>query len=87
MAVNPIKRGLKVQIEVNTGSSMGSRNIIECYVLEPDFDRLTISFPESKSELIPYLTEGTEIKAFIYTFGGIIIIDSIVFDAPFDGKW
>ncbi len=86
MAVNPIKRGLKVQIEVNTGSSMGSRNIIECYVLEPDFDRLTISFPESKSELIPYLTEGTEIKAFIYTFGGIIIIDSIVFDAPFDGK-
>lgn len=86
MAQNPIRKGQKVQIELDTGSAIGSRNRIDCYILQPDFDRLTVSFPESKSEFIPYLTEGCELKAFIYTFTGIIIIDSIVFDAPFDGK-
>lgn len=86
MAQNPIRKGLKVQIELETGSAIGSRNRIDCYILEPEFDRLTISFPESKSEFIPYLTEGSELKAFIYTFTGIIIIDSIVYDAPFEGK-
>ena len=84
MANNPIKRGLKVQIEFETGSR---KSRIDCYIINPDFDRLTLSFPESKKEFIPYLIEGTEIKAFIYTFSGIMIIDSIVFDAPFDGKF
>lgn len=84
MAINPIKRGLKVQVEFTTGSK---RNILETYILEPDYDRLTLSFPESKREFAPYLREGTEIKAFIYTFTGIIIVDSIVYDSPFDGQF
>ena len=83
---NHVKRGLKVQIEIDTGSSIASRNIVDCYILEPEFDRLTISFPESRADLIPYLSEGSEIKAFVYTFSGIIILDSIVYDAPFDGR-
>lgn len=84
MALNPIKRGLKVQIEFETGSK---RNILDTYILEPDSDRLTLSFPDSKREFAPYLREGTEIKVFIYTFTGIMIIDSIVYDSPFDGKF
>ncbi len=86
MAQNPIKRGLKVQVEIDTGSFTGTKTRIDCYIIEPEFDRLTVSFPESKLEFAPYLSEGTEIKAFIYSFTGILIIDSIVYDAPFDGK-
>lgn len=86
MAPNPIKRGLKVVVELDTGSFTGSKTRIDCYIIEPEYDRLTVSFPESKSEFIPYLSEGTEIKAFIYSFTGIIIVDSIVFDSPYDGK-
>ena len=47
MALNPIKRGLKVQVEFETGSK---RTIIDTYILEPDSDRLTLSFPDSKRE-------------------------------------
>ena len=83
MVQNPIKRGQKVQIEVETGSK---KTIIDCYILEPDSDRLTLSFPASKNEFAPYLSEGTEIKAFLYSFTGIMIFESIVYDAPFDGK-
>lgn len=83
MASSPIKRGQKVQLEVETGSR---KTIIDCYILEPDSDRLTLSFPESKNEFAPYLSEGTEIKAFLYSFTGIMIFDSIVFDSVFDGK-
>lgn len=86
MAPNPIKRGLKVVIELDTGSFTGSKTRIDCYIIEPEYDRLTVSFPESKSDFIPYLSEGTEIKAFIYSFTGIIIVDSIVFDSPYDGR-
>lgn len=86
MAPNPIKRGLKVVVELDTGSFTGSKTRIDCYIIEPEYDRLTVSFPESKNEFIPYLSEGTEIKAFIYSFTGIIIVDSIVFDAPYDGR-
>ena len=86
MAPNPVKRGLKVQIEVDTGVSLGARNRVDCYIIEPDYDRLTISFPEARSDLLPYLTEGSEIKAFVYPFSGIIVVNSVVFDAPFDGR-
>lgn len=86
MAQNPIKKGLKVQVEVDTGSFTGTKTRIDCYIVEPEGDRLTISYPESKAEFIPYLTEGTEIKIFVYSFTGIIIVDSIVYDAPFDGR-
>lgn len=84
MVLNPIKRGLKVQVEVETGRT---RTVIDCYILEPDSDRLTLSFPASKNEYAPYLSEGTEIKAFVYSFTGIMIFDSIVFDSPFDGQF
>lgn len=84
MIRNPIKKGLKVQVEFETGSK---RNFLETYIVEPDSDRLTLSFPDSKREFAPYLREGTEIKAFVYTFTGIVIVDSIVYDSPFDGQF
>ncbi len=83
MALSPVKRGQKVQIEVDIGIS---KIIIDCYILEAESDRLTLSFPPSKNEYTPYLSEGTEIKAFVYSFTGIMIFDSIVFDPPFDGQ-
>src|SRR5574344_383396 len=79
----PVKAGQKVQIEVQTGIK---KIIVDCYIIETDSDRLTLSFPESKREFAPYLSEGTEIKAFVYSFTGIMIVNSIVYDAPFDGR-
>ncbi len=83
MALSAVKRGQKVQIEVDIGIN---RQIIDCYIIEPESDRLTLSFPESKKEYAPYLNEGTEIKAFVYSFTGIMIFDSIVFDSPYNGQ-
>lgn len=83
MTINPIKKGQKVQIRFKIGSK---KNIIDTYIIEPDTDRLTLSFPESKQEIAPYIREGTEIKVFIYSNTGIIVIDSIVYDSPMDGK-
>ena len=83
MALSAVKRGQKVQIEVDIGIS---KIVIDCYILEPDSDRLTLSFPASKNEYAPYLSEGTEIKAFVYSFTGIMIFDSIVFDPPYNGE-
>lgn len=77
-----VKKGQKVQVELDTGIS---KTIIDCYILEPESDRLVLSFPASQKEYIPYLSEGTEIKAFVYSFTGIMIFDSIVFDSPFNG--
>lgn len=77
-----VKKGQKVQVELDTGIS---KTIIDCYILEPEADRLVLSFPASQKEYIPYLSEGTEIKAFVYSFTGIMIFDSIVFDSPFNG--
>ena len=68
MAQSPIKKGLKVVIELDTGSFSSSKTHIETYILEPEFDRLTVTFPPSKQEFAPYLSEGTEIKAFINSF-------------------
>lgn len=82
MALSSVKKGQKVQIEVDAGIK---KTIIDCYILEPESDRLTLSFPASKNEYAPYLSEGTEIKAFVYSFTGIMIFDSIVFDSPYNG--
>ncbi len=84
MAQNPIKRGLKVQVEFETGSR---KTRIDCFIIEPEEDRMTLSFPPSKEEFVPYLNEGTELKAFIFTFSGIMIVDSIIFDSPLDGRF
>ena len=53
MALSAVKRGQKVQIEVDIGIS---KIVIDCYILEPDSDRLTLSFPASKNEYAPYLS-------------------------------
>lgn len=86
MILNPIKEGLKVQVEIDTGSITGSRTRIDCYITKPEADRIEVTFPENKSEYLPYFQEGAAIKAFIYTFIGIMIVDSIVFDAPENGR-
>ena len=86
MVQSPVKKGLKVVIELDTGSFTSSKTHIETYILDSEYDRLMVTFPPSKAEFAPYLSEGTEIKAFIYSYTGIIIVDSIVFDSPYNGK-
>lgn len=77
-----LKRGLKVQIEFESGFEKKSR--IDCYITDFEDDRIELMYPASKEEFIPYLSEGTELKAFIYTFGGIQVLDSIVLNSPLE---
>lgn len=77
-----IKKGLKVQIEFESG--FGKKSRIDCYILDYEDDRIELMYPASKEEFIPYLSEGTELKAFIYTFGGIQVLDSIVLNSPLE---
>lgn len=77
-----IKNGLKVQIEFESG--FGKKTRIDCYILDHEDDRIELMYPASKEEFIPYLSEGTELKAFIYTFGGIQVLDSIVLNSPLE---
>lgn len=77
-----IKKGLKVQIEFESGFEKKSR--IDCYIINFEEDRIELMYPATKEEYIPYLSEGTELKAFIYTFGGIQVLDSIVLNSPLE---
>lgn len=77
-----IKKGLKVQIEFESG--FGKKSRIDCYILDYEDDRIELMYPASKEEFIPYLSEGTELKAFIYTFAGIQVLDSIVLNSPLE---
>ena len=84
MSNTHLKKGQKAQISFEIGSK---KHIMDTYIIEPDSDRLTVSFPDEKKEFMPFLCEGTEIKAFIYSYTGIIIVDSIVLDSPFNGQF
>lgn len=80
-----IKKGLKVQIEFESG--FGKKSRLDCYISNFEEDRIVLMYPQFKDEFIPYLTEGTELKAFIYTFGGIEVLDSIVLDSPLEEEF
>lgn len=83
-----LHKGQKVQIEFETNNTItGTKTRIDCYISDYEDDRINLHFPKDKEEFIPYLSEGAEIKAFIYTFSGIIVLNSIVFDSPMEEQF
>lgn len=80
--MSKIAKDTKVQIEFLTESKR--RVFLDCYVMNSEKDRLVMRFPPKGNEFLPYLTEGAPIKAFIYTYTGIWIINSMIIEAPED---
>lgn len=80
--MSKIAKDTKVQIEFLTESKR--RIFLDCYVSESQKDRLVMRFPPKGNEFLHYLMEGAPIKAFIYTYTGIWIINSMVIESPED---
>lgn len=77
-----LKIGQKVQLEFNTSSS--EKMQIMCNIQKIESDRLTLKYPDQLMKFSEYLTEGTEIKAFVFTEANIQVLDSIIITAPYD---
>ncbi len=75
-----VKSGQKVQLEFYTSPS--EKMQIMCRIKFVDKDRLTLSYPDQIMRFCEFLTEGTEIRAFVFTEANIQILDSIVITAP-----
>ncbi len=75
-----LKTGQKVQLEFKT--SPREKMQIMCKIQKIESDRLTLSYPDQLMRFCEYLSEGTEIRAFVFTEANIQILDSIVITAP-----
>lgn len=82
--MSKIAKNTKVQIEFQTDSKR--RIFLDCYVEVSEKDRLVMRFPPKGMDFLPYLLEGSSVKAFIYTYTGIWIINSIIIESPDNGQ-
>lgn len=80
-----LKIGQKVQIEFE-GPNSDKIQII-CNIEKIFSDRLILGYPKELTKYFEYLSEGTEINAFIYTESNIQAIESIILTAPYDNEF
>lgn len=80
-----IKLGQKVQLEFNTSSS--EKMQIMCNIQKIEHDRLMLKYPDQLMKFSNYLTEGTEIRAYVFTEANIQVLDSIIISAPYDKEF
>lgn len=77
-----LRVGQKVQLEFNISSS--EKMQIMCNIQKIETDRLILKYPDQLMKFSEYLTEGTEIRAFVFTEANIQVLDSIIITAPYD---
>lgn len=75
------EKGQKVIIKLNI-STLRSYEL-SCIIKRVESDRLALTFPEHKKDLIRYMREGKELECIIYTDKGLYVFNSIVIDSPF----
>lgn len=80
-----LKTGQKVQIEFKGPNS--EKIQIICSIAQIFEDRLILEYPKELTNFFEYLSEGTEINAYIYTDSNIQAIDSIILTAPYDNEF
>ncbi len=80
-----LRVGQKVQIEFETLNSEKIQVI--CNIKEIYEDRLTLSYPKELVDFFEFLSEGTEIKAYIFTEANIQVVDSIILNAPYENEF
>lgn len=77
-----IAKGTKVRIEFEDKNK--TQHNVECYVVESESDRLILTFPPSGRKYIDCFREGESIKAYIYSYSGILILTPMIIEAPND---
>lgn len=80
-----LKLGQKVQLEFNTSTS--EKMQIMCHIQKIEHDRLMLKYPDQLMKFSQFLTEGTEIRAFVFTEANIQVLDSIIMTAPYDKEF
>lgn len=80
-----LKLGQKVQIIFKKENAENMQIICTIAKIEPD--RLVLNYPDKLMRFSKYLSEGTEIQAFVYTDLNIQVLDSIVINAPYEEEF
>ncbi len=75
-----ISKDAKVRIEFEDDA--GVPHNIDCYVVDAEADRLILSFPPEGRGFVKYLAEGETVKAYIYSYSGILILNPMIIEAP-----
>ncbi len=75
-----ISKDTKVRIEFD--DSAKNTQSVECYVVDIQPDRLILSFPADGRKYLQYLGEGESVKAYIYSYSGILILNPMIIEAP-----
>lgn len=55
---------------------------ITCSIKHVEKDRICLTFPNDKKELMKFFREGKEVNAIIYTTSGLFVFDSIIINSP-----
>lgn len=75
-----ISKDTKVRIEFEDSSKKVCN--IDCYVVDTEADRLILSFPPESRGYLGYLGEGEVVKAYIYSYSGILILNPMIIEPP-----
>ena len=75
-----ISKDTKVRIEFEDSSKKVCN--IDCYVVDTEADRLILSFPPEFRGYLGYLGEGEVVKAYIYSYSGILILNPMIIEPP-----
>ena len=75
-----ISKDTKVRIEFEDSGKKVCN--IDCYVVDTEADRLILSFPPESRRYLGYLGEGEVVKAYIYSYSGILILNPMIIEPP-----
>lgn len=75
-----ISKDTKVRIEFEDSSKKVCN--IDCYVVDTEADRLILNFPPESRGYLGYLGEGEVVKAYIYSYSGILILNPMIIEPP-----
>lgn len=77
-----ISKDTKVRIEFKDLNAAVQN--IDCYVVNVEQDRLILSFPHKARKFSENLGEGEVVKAYIYSYSGILVLNPMIIEAPND---
>jgi len=79
------KKAQKVILSL-TISSIRSYEVISA-IKRVDQDRISLTFPDDKKDLMKFFREGKELNVVVYTDSGLFVFDSVIIDSPFNADF
>lgn len=72
------------QVKLSFKVEDGSEKDLECTIKNIYKDRLSLNFPKETADYAPYLQEGDEVRAEIFTPTGIKMFEAIILNSPLE---